>query len=72
MQESGVPTQDDETDEMLKIMLHNLVTEANFLVEDNLNLLCEEVTDDERNLFKLDSILTVIGKSNHLNWLQFQ
>ncbi len=58
-QDSAV--QEEESDEMLKTMLHHLVTEANFLVEDNLNLLCEEVTDDERNLFKLDSILTVIG-----------
>ena len=38
------------------------VQEANFLVEDNLGLLVqEECTEDERKLFKLDSILTAIG-----------
>ena len=44
-------------------MLSSLVHEANFLVEDNLCLLMEEddITEGERNLFKLDSILTAIG-----------
>ena len=37
------------------------VHQANFLVEDNLSLLVEEIPEDERNLFKLDSILTAIG-----------
>ena len=51
----------EETD--LKNMLSSLVHEANFLVEDNLCLLMEEddITEGERNLFKLDSILTAIG-----------
>ncbi len=50
------------TDEALKDMLSALIQEANFLVEDNLSLLVEEeCTEDERNLFKLDSILTAIG-----------
>ena len=49
-------------DEALKEMLSALIQEANFLVEDNLALLVEdECTEDERNLFKLDSILTAIG-----------
>lgn len=43
-------------------MLSALIQEANFLVEDNLALLVEdECTEEERNLFKLDSILTAIG-----------
>ena len=44
-------------------MLSTLVQEANFLVEDNLNILVEddEFNEAERNLFKLDSILTAIG-----------
>ena len=51
-----------ETDEALKDMLSVLIQEANFLVEDNLGLLVqEECTEDERKLFKLDSILTAIG-----------
>ena len=51
-----------ETDEALKEMLSVLIQEANFLVEDNLSLLVEEdCTEDERNLFKLDSILTAIS-----------
>ena len=47
----------------MKEMLSTLVQEANFLVEDNLNLLVEddEFNEAERNLFKLDSILTAIG-----------
>ena len=49
-------------DQALKEMLSALIQEANFLVEDNLALLVEdECTEDERNLFKLDSILTAIG-----------
>jgi dynein regulatory complex protein 1 len=51
----------DETDEALKGMLSTLVHEANFLVEDNLSLLVDDIPEDERNLFKLDSILTAIG-----------
>ena len=51
-----------ETDEALKQMLSVLIQEANFLVEDNLSLLVEtDCTSDERDLFKLDSILTAIG-----------
>ena len=50
-----------ETDENLKQMLSVLIQEANFLVEDNLSLLVEEIPADERDLFKLDSILTAIG-----------
>ena len=44
-------------------MLSSLVHEANFLVEDNLGLLVEEedLPEGERNLFKLDSILNIIG-----------
>lgn len=49
------------SDPVLKSMLSTLVHEANFLVEDNLSLLVEEIPEDERNLFKLDSILTAIG-----------
>ena len=48
----------------MKEMLSTLVQEANFLVEDNLNILVEddnEFNEAERNLFKLDSILTAIG-----------
>ena len=47
----------------MKEMLSTLVQEANFLVEDNLNLLVEddEFNEAERTLFKLDSILTAIG-----------
>ena len=50
-------------DATMKEMLSTLVQEANFLVEDNLNLLVEddEFNEAERNLFKLDSILTAIG-----------
>ena len=50
-------------DETMKEMLSTLVQEANFLVEDNLNILVEddEFNEAERNLFKLDSILTAIG-----------
>lgn len=65
---SGKTTETEETemmeadDDALKDMLSVLIREANFLVEDNLSLLVEEeCTDDERNLFKLDSILTAIG-----------
>lgn len=47
----------------MKTALSNLVHEASFLVEENLNLLveAEDVTEDEKNLFKLDSILNTIG-----------
>ncbi|TRY74892.1 hypothetical protein TCAL_04515 [Tigriopus californicus] len=47
----------------MKTALSNLVHEASFLVEENLNLLVEadDVTPDEKNLFKLDSILNTIG-----------
>ena len=50
-------------DTTMKEMLSTLVQEANFLVEDNLNILVEddEFNEAERNLFKLDSILTAIG-----------
>ena len=62
-----------ETDEALKDMLSVLIQEANFLVEDNLGLLVqEECTEDERKLFKLDSILTAIGlQGSHtlLKWI---
>lgn len=58
---SDTPTDMNETDEALKTMLSSLVHEANFLVEDNLSLLVEDIPEDERNLFKLDSILTAIG-----------
>ena len=52
-----------EGDSTMKEMLSTLVQEANFLVEDNLNLLVEddEFNEAERTLFKLDSILTAIG-----------
>ena len=58
----GAATDIIETDDALKDMLSVLIQEANFLVEDNLGLLVqEECTEDERKLFKLDSILTAIG-----------
>ena len=48
----------------MREMLSTLVREANFLVEDNLNILVEdeeEFNEGEKTLFKLDSILTAIG-----------
>lgn len=47
----------------LKSFLRSLVYKANFLVEENLNLLVEadDILDDERALFRLDSILATIG-----------
>ena len=44
-------------------MLSELVREANFLVEENLGALVEgeEINEDEKNLFKLDSILSAVG-----------
>ena len=49
-------------DAKLRQMLSTLVHEANFLVEDNLNDLVEDIPDNEKTLFKLDSILTAIGE----------
>ena len=49
-------------DGKLRQMLSTLVHEANFLVEDNLNDLVEDIPDNEKTLFKLDSILTAIGE----------
>ena len=51
-------------DANLREMLSTLVHEANFLVEDNLNDLVGDIPENERVLFKLDSILTAIGKNN--------
>nr|XP_040564755.1 dynein regulatory complex protein 1-like [Lepeophtheirus salmonis] len=48
-------------DEAFKTMLANLVQEAHFLVEENLGYLIDTISEDERNLFKLDSILNVLG-----------
>ena len=48
----------------MKDMLSTLVREANFLVEDNLNILVEdeeEFNEGEKTLLKLDSKLTTIG-----------
>ncbi len=47
----------------LKPFLRDLVYRANFLVEENLNLLVEadDILEDERALFRLDSILATIG-----------
>lgn len=45
------------SDSALKALLSTLVHEAHFLVEENLNLLVDDIDEDERNLFKLDSIL---------------
>ena len=50
-------------DANLREMLSTLVHEANFLVEDNLNDLVGDIPENERVLFKLDSILTAIGKN---------
>ena len=48
-----------------------MVHEANFLVEDNLNFLVSECADeDERNLFKLDSILTAIGLNGEMEVME--
>ena len=52
-------------DANLREMLSTLVHEANFLVEDNLNDLVGDIPENERVLFKLDSILTAIGKNSH-------
>ena len=52
-------------DANLREMLSTLVHEANFLVEDNLNDLVGDIPENERVLFKLDSILTAIGKNTH-------
>ena len=49
-------------DAKLRQMLSTLVHEANFLVEDNLNDLVDDIPDNEKTLFKLDSILTAIGE----------
>ena len=49
------------SDSNMKAMLAALVHEANFLVEENLNILVDDIDEDERNLFKLDSILAAIG-----------
>jgi hypothetical protein len=38
-----------------------MVHEANFLVENNLSYLVEEIDSKEQTLFKLDSILSVVG-----------
>ena len=51
------------SDSDLKCLLNHLVREANFLVEENLNILVQDddITEDEKNLFRLDSILNTIG-----------
>ena len=58
------------SDAQLKEMLSTLVHEANFLVEDNLNLLVDDIPEDERKLFKLDSILTAIGLTGELEVME--
>ena len=50
-----------KSDSNMKDMLSALVHEANFLVEENLNILVDDIDENERNLFKLDSILAAIG-----------
>ena len=47
----------------MRSVLSNLVNKANFLVEENLKVLVEneELDERERQLFRLDSILTAIG-----------
>ena len=50
-----------KTDSNMKELLSALVHEANFLVEENLSILVDDIDEDERNLFKLDSILAAIG-----------
>jgi multidrug resistance efflux pump len=54
---------DDDDDDNMRRMLAELVHEAHFLVEENLGVLVdtEDVNDDEKNLFKLDSILSAVG-----------
>ena len=52
-------------DANLREMLSTLVHEANFLVEDNLNDLVGDIPENERVLFKLDSILTAIGNTRY-------
>jgi hypothetical protein len=42
-------------------MLSTMVHEANFLVENNLSFLVEEIDEKEQKLFKLDSILSAVG-----------
>ncbi len=55
----------DEIDQQIdiKTFLSNLIRNANFLVEENLNVLVEadDITEREKNLFRLDSILAAIG-----------
>ena len=58
------------TDSQLKEMLSTLVHEAGFLVEDNLDLLVDDIPEDERTLFKLDSILTAIGLTGELEVME--
>ena len=55
--------QQEHDQQQLKPFLRNLVYKANFLVEENLNLLVEadDILEDERSLFRLDSILATIG-----------
>ena len=42
-------------------MLSTMVHEANFLVENNLSSLVEEIDECEQQLFKLNSILSAVG-----------
>ena len=41
--------------------MSTMVHEANFLVENNLSSLVEEIDEREQKLFKLDSILSAVG-----------
>ena len=49
------------SDADFRLMLSTMVHEANFLVENNLSFLVEEIEEKEQKLFKLDSILSAVG-----------
>ena len=53
----------DSTTDDMKLFLNKLIEKGNFLVEENLNVLVEadDITEREKNLFRLDSILAAIG-----------
>ena len=55
------PTASGRPDAEFHSMLSTMVHEANFLVENNLSYLVEEIDSKEQTLFKLDSILSVVG-----------
>ena len=55
------PTTSGRPDAEFHSMLSTMVHEANFLVENNLSYLVEEIDSKEQTLFKLDSILSVVG-----------